>query len=726
VPDWSKELKRRTFLQGAAATGALTLISEWPRVELAANESVLKTRLNGLDLWLDRETGSLVYLASPATGVLLEGTGEQSGLLDLAYPTNEFAPLRLASRFSKAQVLHENNRVIIKWEALGPSRDNFPLPAGHVSAQVEVRAADDGRSVILSCRIENHSRAPIPQILFPDLWGLTPSNGVEGTQLRLARGVVRPFAVPFRKPETAPVYFSLDWHEYPAKNPPTVEGEIGGYYNQNALRWLDFGGLAGGLSIFQKKWGTMDAPDVLTCRTQLNPMHLRMAWQQKGPINSGETWESGEFWLTAHPGGWAKGIEVFREYVRQVNPPRALPAHIQNGIGFRTIWMMQTAEKDPEKANFRYRDIPRAAEDALQHGLDEMVPWSWCDGFTLPIHYRKALGTEQELLQGIRQAKALGVNVAPFVSVHIILNRAVARYGVKPGHDDWTYHPELIPPFRPYYAHEGEGTFIHDDNLLWQQDVRAALTEWVDRGMSSLAFDQFIFKEIPGQKPGLIKVIEQVRSVARAKDPQSTFCAESATDLELENSILDYTWNWVDYLDAGPIVSVLRSPRLNCNIEDSPMATKRCFLEGLYLNVMPSKPDEPNGTALISERPLLAKALKNVAALRKQFLPYFVEGNALGESVLSRATPAFVRGYQLRDRLLVFVLNDRPDAQHVALNIDLSLWSPKSSTFRVKYFDEAGRLVRNSKVDTTRWLAVTDLLQPEEIAAFELLPEELP
>ena len=169
-------------------------------------------------------------------------------------------------------------------------------------------------------------------------------------------------------------------------------------YAQNALRWLDFGGLSGGLSVFQRKWGTQDQPDVLTYRAERDPMHLRLAWQHKGPINPGQTWESGEFWLTAHPGGWAKGIEVFRDYVEQVNPPRALPTHIRNGLGFQTIWMTQAPEKDPKKAYFRYRDIPRVAQDALQYGLDELVPWGWNDSyFTLPIHSSRALGTEQEL-----------------------------------------------------------------------------------------------------------------------------------------------------------------------------------------------------------------------------------------------------------------------------------------------------------------------------------------
>jgi hypothetical protein len=680
-------------------------------------EEFYKTRLNGVDLWFNQQTGSLEYFSS-STGVVLEASREQSGLVDLAYPTREFTPLRLASRFSKARVVHQDQSVRIIYEALGANRQSIPLPEGRVSAQVTVRAADDGRSVIFSCRIENRSKASVPQILFPDLWGLVPSNGVQGTALRLARGVVHPFAVPFNNPDSAPPYYEkTGWKQYPAD---------GGYYAENALRWLDFGGLGGGLSAFQRKWATADRPDVLTYRAERDPMHLRLAWQHKRVIEPGQSWESGEFWLTPHPGGWAKGIEVYRDYVQKANPPRALPAHVQNGLGFQTIWMTQAPEKDAEKAYFRYRDLSRVAQDAIQYGLDELAPWFWnANYFTMPVQSSPRLGTEQELFEGIHSAKAVGVNVAPFVSIHIILNDFVARYGVKPGHDDWTYHPELIPEFRPYYAHDLEGTYVEDDNPVWQQDVRAALSQWIDKGLYSFTFDQFGYKESAGQKPALIKVIEQVRAAARTRDPQSTFGSESITDLEWDTSILDYTWNWLDYVDAGPLVSVLRSPRLNCNIEDSPLVAKRCFAEGLYLNVMPSKMDSPNGTALISEKPALATALKDLASLRKQFLPYFVEGHALGDSVLAQATTAFVRAYGMPGRLLVFVLNDQRETQQVVLRSDLSLWLPRADSFEVNAFDGQGHLLHTSHAHDTRWVAATPPLQPGELAVLEVRAEKL-
>lgn len=672
-----------------------------------------RVSINGLEVSIDRQTGSLIELSYPATGIILHALPKSAGLLDVAYPVPQFLAMRLASRFSRAKVTRGPKSLTISYQELGPSRTDIPLPPGKVSAQITIRTAHDGKSAILSCQIENRSAAPIPQILFPDLWGLRPFAGIRNTQLRLARGVAYPFTIPLEPPGTAPAYYQrVGWKEYPA----------GGYYSANALRWLDYGSLKGGVSMFQKEWGTPVRPDILTYRSQSDPGSLRLAWQEKATIKPGQTWDSGEFWLTPHLGGWAKGIEVFRHYVREVNPPRALPRFVRDGLGFRTVWMAQPDDTDPARAFFRFSDLPRLAREARKYGLTQLVPWFWCDYFTLPIPLRTELGSLHDFITGIDEARHLGVNISPFVSIHHIKASECSRYGVKPSAsagNNWTYHTDLIPQFRPYYIKfpDAYGALIDTGNTRWQQDVLSALTKWIDRGLDSFSFDEFDTKN--GESSSLINLIKEVRARARAKDPNSTFGAE-AFDLEHDGAVLDYTWNWVDYTNAGPILNVLHAPRLNCNIDNSPLEVKKCFAEDLYLNVMPSKPDEPNGTAWISEKPALAAALKEVSELRRQFLPYFVNGTFIGNSILSAPSPAFVRGYQLAKSLLVIVLNTSSKPRHIVLQTEPDLWLPVARSFKIKTFDPAGGLV-GIKQKSGRWLTISSrLLQPSELAVFEI------
>ncbi len=108
----------------------------------------------------------------------------------------------------------------------------------------------------------------------------------------------------------------------------------------------------------------------------------------------------------------------------------------------------------------------------------------------------------------------------------------------------------MIPRFNPYYTQVGERTFVNDDNETWQQDALAGLTHWINGGVSSISWDHFMYKTVDGQKPALIGLIEKVRDLARARGPESTLGSESVDALELDSSILDFTLNWVDYVDS--------------------------------------------------------------------------------------------------------------------------------------------------------------------------------
>ena len=173
--------------------------------------------------------------------------------------------------------------------------------------------------------------------------------------------------------------------------------------------------------------------------------------------------------------------------------------------------------------------------------------------------------------------------------------------------------------------------------------------------------DQFSNATQKGDDAEFIPLIESVRKLAREKDPESTFSGENITPLGLEEdgAVLDYTWNWIEGGDEDPIVSVLKAPRINWNIQDSPVLAKEAFAEGRFINAMPKKPNMPNGTARISEFPSLAAALREAAALHNRFLPFFSEGNLLGDSFLSQSPNMFVRGWQLGDKLLILILNDK-------------------------------------------------------------------
>jgi hypothetical protein len=680
----------------------------------SAGAEVVNVTLNGLEIGIDGDSGSVVSLRSTQTGEILSAAPASAGLLDVAYPTEHFAPMRLASRFSKAQIEQGADEVVISWSKLGPSRQRQALPAGAVQARVRIRADADGRSIVFSAHIQNDSKAPVPQVLFPDLWGLKPMEGVEGTRLRLARSVVQPFAGTIASVEGTPFYAyqtsPLAWKEYQA----------GGYYKENSLRWLDYGGFRGGLSVFQKKWGSFDWPNVITHRTERDPLSLRMAWEHRKAIAPGKSWDSGEFWFTPHAGGWAKGIEVYRDYVRQMVPPRALPKHVSEDIGYQTIWMIQTAESDPQEAVFRYADLPRVAADARQYGIHEVVPWGWNIYSTMPIPVRPELGTVADLQKAVSQSRELGVNITPFISLSVVRNRYAKRYGAKPANNDWSYHYELIPTFRPYYTDFWNGVLIDANTPIWQKDVTDSLIEWIDRGVASFSWDVYRVDESRnGGRPPILEVTDKVRAHARARDPQSVFSGESGTHLEFDSQALDYLWNWNDYEDAAPITNVLSSPRVSCNVESSALVVARCFTDNLYMNVMPRKIDSPNGTALISDKPVLAAALIQAAKLRKQFLPYFTEGVFVGDSVVTRATDAFVKGYQRGNSLLVIVLNDRPTQRLVTVESDLGLWLPKADQYEVIAYDGTGGKLGSTST-SAQWRAVTAPLNSGQLAFFEV------
>ena len=139
---------------------------------LESHAAARKMTLNGLEIGIDEKNGGIVSLRYPGLGKILATEPEAAGLLDLAFPLASYVPMRLATRFSSAVIEESAQRLTITWPELAPSRTHVSLPPGSASARVTLTAGPDGRSVLLRCRIENKFSQPLPQIFFPDFFGL--------------------------------------------------------------------------------------------------------------------------------------------------------------------------------------------------------------------------------------------------------------------------------------------------------------------------------------------------------------------------------------------------------------------------------------------------------------------------------------------------------------------------------------------------------------------------
>jgi hypothetical protein len=682
---------------------------------LCAQPRTLDATLNGLRITLDSDSGSILRLYYPGVGVLLEATPKRSSVLDLATPIKSFEPLRLASRYSKGvKVTQSQGELTLHWEDLGASRSAYPH-TGHVSATVKFTALPDSRSIAMNAEVQNDSPVSVRQVLFPDFLGLLPFCGEKDTFFRSAGSQSLPFIDLAMTEAKESSEFMEDFGCL------AVDHRSGSLYGDDMiLRWMDFGGLRGGFSVFPKAWGWDPQVDIRLQRSEVESK-LRMSYLHYVNVANGGHWKSPVYVMTPHRKGWAAGIVPFQDWVRaHFKREFPIPKHVKEGLGFRSIWMSQNRPDDPSDAIFRFSDLPKLAQESKAHGLDELVFWAWSDYFTLPLPSAYSpLGGDKGLAEAARECKHLGVNLTPFISVELQNAASAPRYGaqVQAG-NGWTYHTELIPRFNPPYANGSATVQVGPDNPLWQKDALAGTSHLAALGLPSICWDQLWTTAEP--EPNQMSLVRQIRERARWQDPEATFGAEQLENIELDGAVLDYTWNWQGYIDCRPLTSVLPAPRINCNVSSSPLVVRKAFADNLYLNVMPRRPESVNGSDWIANRPAMSKALRQCAMLRRKFIRYFSEGRSIGDGILTAPCPgSHVTAYALPDRVLVIVINTG-DEQRLSLHLDAAPWvTEHGHRFRVTEMDANGHS-RTPAVCQSRTTVRTPALAPGELEVVEM------
>jgi hypothetical protein len=307
-----------------------------------------------------------------------------------------------------------------------------------------------------------------------------------------------------------------------------------------------------------------------------------------------------------------------------------------------------------------------------------------------------------------------------------MLNPIPAKYGLTDGKEDWGYHTDFIPMLRPYYGKASRGSFADPNHPGWQADITASLLKLVDRGWTSITWDQDMHKPA---SPNLETIFSKVRAAASKKNPEATFAGECLNNLDLDSRWLDYTWNWAlfdERMDWRALVNAYPTPRFNVNVGTSPRAVKRLFADHLFLNVLPSKPDGINGSARITEHGGLSKALKQCANLHQQFERYFEDGLLVGDNLLSEACPeARINGYVLPEKALLVVLNTGTQPQAIVFKTSMAPWlSSSSRRYVATVFNESGnaQTIRIESGDS--WQETTPVLAPNELVLIEIVPQK--
>jgi hypothetical protein len=689
---------------------------------------VTEVTLNGLKISIDNQTGSIVGLEYPGPGQILEAQPERAGLIDMAYPVPEFEALRLASRFSKdVKIEKTDSAVIIRWNKVGASRTWVNL-SGSVLATVWIKALPDGQSVSIKCSVDNKSDKAIGQVMFPDLQGLLPVGGSEGTFLRTTGFVRKPFLD--IKMTYYPEFYALDDKTRPIDTRDTYI-----YYGGRGLgngdemigRWLDYGSLQGGISLFPKQWAGDEPTRIRVTRLEQDT-NVRLMHVHSQTIQPGEHWESPEYVMTPHKHGWAKGIETYKAFIAtKVNRLFPVPKHVREGLGFRSVFMSRWYPEDGERdRSFTFSELPELAKEAKENGLDQMVIWHWFRHFILPIcdpYFN--LGTAADLSKAVKECNKNGVNVSLTLSITSISEPTASEYGLKVGNYGWTYHPEMMPRFNPPYTKGRATAHANVKDPRWQNDVLSSVKKVYQSYTHSITWDQC--------HNGVEEVWKEFLPLVKNNDPKAAFSGEITHSAERLSDYLDFTWNWEsgswyhhgmkEYRDVRAFHDAFPAPRLNYNINRNAQHIKYAFMDNAYVNIMPSKPDGANGTAWIRDYPELGRVLKQCAQVRKQFLQYFVDGRLIGECLLTKpVNGAHINAYVLPDKVLFIIMNTEKKDKKIDFQIDLSPWlSSKTGKYELRTYDQFGKQMRGKKKIGSQWSAKTQKLKHMDFTIFEFL-----
>jgi hypothetical protein len=662
--------------------------------------------IRGGQIALDPQSGGLVRATAGALE-FLAGTGAR-GLVRIAAPLKDYPSHYLELGTHGAPTIQESDGGF----TLVHERLRSPHAELDIRVEVDLEGAPEG--LVLRARITNGSDLRLPQVAFPQLLGLMPIGCTEGTRVRMSRGAIYPLRDLTMRPDDA-TFLDIPLQRY-----------YGYGAFEFSMKWLDFGSADGGLTLYGRDL-RYRAQGMLVERPGRAALTTDLRWIHMPLIEPGETWESGDFVLLLHGGDWHAGARAFAEFARDTYKYDA-PQHIREALAIRSMWAAVRNADRPEGGLDR---IAAIAEEVADPALSvaELVVWHWWQRNGLPIFLDPRLGTDDDLRAVLTRCRDMGVPVSLFVSHHLLRDSKETppewrhlNAALQPVQDDWTYGRDFLPRWRVPFM--GTHAMMRGSALAagWREEALKEYAHILELGATSICFDQFWSWFEPNFSPHrdaradaegdrLLEFGRAAQALVRSKNPRGTFSGEMPTEMKVP--VLDYTWEWrnaEELDDDAPFRVVFPEVRLNANVNEHPRGALYGFAEGGLINLMPGNMHSYK----LADCPALRRTVVELAALRRRFLRYFMEGEFRHTEGV-RAERCLARGYSHGDDVLVVVANPSDETVHAKVTVDPTSWGGADLRRTARLTSQRGEEL---PCDGMTPLAVT--LAPDTLVVLEL------
>jgi len=593
-----------------------------------------------------------------------------------------------------------------------------------IALTVKVRLPPGSAEAFFSLLIENRGSHPVVEAWFPFIGGRSGTDGAK---------------------DVFTSSYGSDDNVYGRFDNGTFDTHAFGLHTQRIgmraaqlLPMLDLTTPAGGLSYIM--YESRPRPtDFVYENLSANPRNVNLGWAWVSTVllEPGRSYQSPEFGIGVHSGGWHQTADRLRRFMEPWWKASERAAELNRRIG---LFHVQVKGFNGEPYN-DFSDLPEIARDSQRYGINDLMFWDYTasvycrpdaagDFWEMPAQREKVLRT------ALAEVKDMGVQVSACVNYRLIneTSKAWQRIGSEAQHSFFG-----IPLYGNASGSMNGAIYI---NKYYDQGTRSLCqgtakfrdfamdltTQTLDLGLTSLFIDQAYegFYALPKNRPDLdpFRVMDEAYRwfgdaalLAYKRDAKAYTIAEVP---DLWNvPLIDGWWVWGWHARGWPSLEVFKyvMPEacfIWCTDEFQRPSLARGFAMGSFFAIATR-----GMTGKLSDAPDFAAQIARLAVLRTKAAAFVADGRFVDKRGLI-VTGGEGYAFTSRAGIAVTLANGASTPAKLSIDLKPSSLTQRSVTWGTVLREDGSEIPAEVIVQNGRWSLVVDL--PAYAAAVWTLP----